>query len=172
MDGQFHQPNLRAIDAPVVRINGQDKQLSLLQMWVETVVDEVTKTVNWPIITLKHDDVSSWRYLLYLPPPGTAEFSVAKSRRQIALSFAERYARDQCTPYITYTLSPNASSITAVTVMTDGNNCPVPVPVTFPGNVTDTKDMVTEQIGNDPLTIWVKLAGRPMTFNLTSPISV
>lgn len=40
-------------------INGQEKQLSLLQMWVETVVDELAKHVNWPIITLKHDDVST-----------------------------------------------------------------------------------------------------------------
>lgn len=91
---------------------------------------------------------------------------------QIAMSFAERYARDQCHPYISHTLSQNASSITGVTVMTDGNNCPVPVPVTFPGNVTNAQDMVTEQIGNDPLTIWVKLSGSPVTFNLTTPVSV
>ncbi|KAK4994365.1 hypothetical protein LTR66_005590 [Elasticomyces elasticus] len=145
----FHQPNLRAIDAAVVDINGQKKRRSLLQMWVETVTNEVCKAVDWPLITLKHDD--------------------------IAISFAERYARDQCHPYLSYTLSGNASEITTVTVMADDNQCNVPVPITFPGNVsyvTNTHNMMTEQIGNDPLTIWVSLSGAPVVFNLTKPLGV
>ncbi|KAK5011639.1 hypothetical protein LTR28_010810 [Elasticomyces elasticus] len=145
----FHQPNLRAIDAAVVDINGEKKRRSLLQMWVETVTNEVCKAVDWPLITLKHDD--------------------------IAISFAERYARDQCHPYLSYTLSGNASGITSVTVMADGNQCNVPVPVTFPGNVsyvTNTHNMMTEQVGNDPLTVWVSLSGSPVVFNLTKPLGV
>lgn len=55
----FHQANMRwegvERHAPIGGVSGQ---YSLLQLWVETVVTEVTKHVNWPIISLKHDDVS------------------------------------------------------------------------------------------------------------------
>ncbi|KAK4981103.1 hypothetical protein LTR28_005928 [Elasticomyces elasticus] len=80
-----------------------------------------------------------------------------------------------CHPYLSYTLSGNASEITTVTVMADDNQCNVPVPITFPGNVsyvTNTHNMMTEQIGNDPLTIWVSLSGAPVVFNLTKPLGV
>lgn len=54
----FHQPNLRSRDALETNINGRMQRLSLLQMWVEVITVEVTRVVNWPIITLKHDHVS------------------------------------------------------------------------------------------------------------------
>lgn len=54
----FHQPNLRSYDAGEVLVNRKMQKLSLLQMWVETVVAEITRLVDWPIVTLKHDHVS------------------------------------------------------------------------------------------------------------------
>lgn len=54
----FHQANLRQTDVGSITINGQSAQLSLIEMWVETVVQEFVRLVNWPIISLKHDDVS------------------------------------------------------------------------------------------------------------------
>jgi hypothetical protein len=54
----FHQANLRQTDVTPIAINGVTSKLSLIEMWVETVVQEFTRLVNWPIISLKHDDVS------------------------------------------------------------------------------------------------------------------
>lgn len=53
----FHQANLRQTDVPNYTINGVSAKLSLLQIWVETVVQEFVRLVNWPIITLKQADV-------------------------------------------------------------------------------------------------------------------
>lgn len=39
----FHQANLNYLTAPQTTINGVTKQLSLIQAWVETVFQEVTR---------------------------------------------------------------------------------------------------------------------------------
>jgi hypothetical protein len=51
----FHQANLRRNVATVPGISGS---FSLLSAWVETVLGEVVRLVNWPVVTLKHDAVS------------------------------------------------------------------------------------------------------------------
>lgn len=63
----FHQANLRWEGVGKNTVNGISGQYSLLQMWVETVVAEVTRLVTWPIITLKHDDVSFHEHLPLFP---------------------------------------------------------------------------------------------------------
>jgi hypothetical protein len=55
----FHQANLRVSDIPVnTNINGVTAKISIFQAWVETIVQELIRTVTWPVITIKHDDVS------------------------------------------------------------------------------------------------------------------
>jgi len=54
----FHQANMNYVTAPKTTINGVSSKLSLLQAWVETVTQELVRLTDWPIITLKHDDVS------------------------------------------------------------------------------------------------------------------
>lgn len=54
----FHQANLRQTDVTPVTINGVTSKLSIFQAWVEVQVQEFVRLVNWPMITLKHDDVS------------------------------------------------------------------------------------------------------------------
>ena len=53
----FHQANLRQIDVGDTVINGDSAKLSIFQAWVEAVVQEFTRLVDWPLLTLKHDDV-------------------------------------------------------------------------------------------------------------------
>lgn len=53
----FHQANLRQIDVDETVINGDSAKLSIFQAWVETVVQEFVRLADWPMITLKHDDV-------------------------------------------------------------------------------------------------------------------
>jgi hypothetical protein len=141
----FHQANLRNTDVDKVTINGVSSKLSLIQMWVETVVQEYVRLVTWPIITLKHDD--------------------------LATAFSNRMALDGCSPKLTHVLDPLKKTITGVKVTTTGNTCGVLVPVTVPGTVTSTQGFKTEQIGSDPLTIWVQMSGSPVTFTLSSPLA-
>lgn len=150
----FHQPNLRQIDTAAIMVNGKMQRLSLIQGWVETIVDELQRFVTWPIITLKHD--------------------------HIAMAFAQRMVRDACKPMISYQTntmtSKNATiattqAITGFTVYAGTTNeCDVPIPVTIPGGVVDSRGSRVEHIGTDPETIWVQMDGTPQGFILKSPI--
>jgi hypothetical protein len=53
----FHQANMRQTDAPSLTIGTQTGRMSLLQAWVETIAQEMTRLTNWPILSLKHDDI-------------------------------------------------------------------------------------------------------------------
>ncbi|KAH7383568.1 hypothetical protein BKA64DRAFT_161550 [Cadophora sp. MPI-SDFR-AT-0126] len=141
----FHQANLNYVTAGTTTINGVSKKLSLIQAWAETVTQEFTRLVSWPLISLKHDDT--------------------------ALDFINRMARDKCAPQLSYTTDPTAKTITAVTLTTTGNTCTVKIPVTVPGTVTNTQGFTTEKVGSDPLTIWVQMAGSPVSFTLTTPVA-
>lgn len=142
----FHQANLRQTDVPNTTINGVSSQFSMLQSWVETQVAEFTRLVNWPIITLKQADAYT--------------------------QFTARMARDQCGYGLTYSYAN--SKITSITLTANGNKCSSLVPVTFPTNAkpTNTQGFTTEQIGNDPYTVWVSLKGTPVTFTLATPIAL
>jgi len=108
----------------------------------------MTRLTTWPIVSIKHDD--------------------------IAAQFTNRMARDKCLPTLTYTYSTDGKSITGVTVGATDNTYPVQIPVTFPGLATSTvkAGATSEKIGTDPLTIWIKLSGAPITYTLTTPILV
>jgi hypothetical protein len=54
----FHQANLRNADVSNITINGVSAQISIFQAWVETQVQEFVRLSTWPLITLKHQDVS------------------------------------------------------------------------------------------------------------------
>ena len=143
----FHQVNLRVTDVAATTVNGINKQRSLLQMWVETVVGKYTAAVNWPMITQKQDD--------------------------LAAVFLDRMSRDQCNPTTRLIYSADGTQIIAVEVAANGNTCSVPVPITIPsGTVTSLQGSTTEQIGGDPLTVWVTLSGSTKVFSLTSPITL
>lgn len=78
--------------------------------------------------------------------------------------------RDGCSYGLNYEIT--SGSITGVTITANGNTCAAPIPVTVPGSVTDTQGFTTEQIGSDPLTIWVALSGSPVTFTLSQPVAL
>ncbi|KAJ5154296.1 uncharacterized protein N7500_009735 [Penicillium coprophilum] len=140
----FHQANLRNIDVDPITINGVSAKYSIMQAWVETQVQEFVRLAEWPIVTLTHQEMSA--------------------------SFLARYNRDKCGYSLSYSTSNR--KITAVTISATGNTCTDPIPVTFPVAPTSTQGFATEQLGADPLTVWVKLAGSPVTFTLSTPISL
>jgi hypothetical protein len=98
------------------------------------------------MITLKHDD--------------------------IAQAFVNRMNRDQCSPGLTWNFNSAGTGIESVTVTTaQSNRCNVEIPVTVPAGVRGTPSgSRTERVGNDPLTIWVKMTGSPITIQLDQPI--
>ncbi|GAB7362479.1 hypothetical protein MBLNU230_g2801t1 [Neophaeotheca triangularis] len=141
----FHQANLRQADVESLTIGDQSGQMSLIQAWSETVVQEMTRLTNWPLITLKHDD--------------------------IAQEFLNRMARDNCNPELSYRYSDDGRSITGVTVTADGNSCSAPIPVTFPGQASTGGDSRTDQVGSEPPIQWVSLNGSPVSFSLATPVA-
>ena len=80
--------------------------------------------------------------------------------------------RDLCQPNMVWDLDTNSKTITGATVTCSKMTCSEPLPVTFPGPVTDTQGFRTEQLGSDPLTIWVTMSGKPVSFKLSSPIRI
>jgi hypothetical protein len=54
----FHQANLRNSDIDPITVNGETGQFSIFQAWVETVVQEFTRLVTWPLVTITHQQVN------------------------------------------------------------------------------------------------------------------
>lgn len=144
----FHQENLRVADLSATTINGVTKQRSLYMMWAETVGAQITSLVDWPLVAVKLDD--------------------------LVQVFLDRMTKDMCNPTTQLVFGPNSTKPTEIVGFTVGctnNKCPVPIPVTIPfGNVTNLQGSTVEQIGNDPMTLWVTLSGSPITFTLTQPV--
>jgi hypothetical protein len=145
----FHQINLRVTDVSATTIAGVSKKRSLLQMWAETIVNQFVALTKWPLVSVKQDDL----YTI----------------------FTQRMTRDNCAPKValTYTVAAGVTKITGFTVSCTNNQCAVPIPVTIPsGTVTNLQGSTTEQIGSDPMTIWVSLTGAAKTFTLTAPVTI
>ncbi|XMA11469.1 hypothetical protein WAI453_004260 [Rhynchosporium graminicola] len=140
----FHQANMMFEDADTYEFGGDVGVMSLLEVWVDVVTREYTRLVTWPLISQKQDDV--------------------------AAGFRSRMARDNCKPTLIWQVDVSANAITGVTVAANNNACSVPIPITFPGSVTDQQGATAEQLGEDPLTLWVSLTGKPVSFTLTNPV--
>jgi len=145
----FHQANMRQTDVESMTVGTQTGQLSLLQAWTETIVQEMTRLTDWPILAQKQDD--------------------------LARKFNERMTRDQCQPELSYTHSADGKSIVAVTVTANGesNNCGTTIPVTLPGGAPTTSGKATaDKVGSEPLIMWVTLSGSPVKLDLPNPVSL
>jgi hypothetical protein len=143
----FHQLNLRVTDLAPTTIGGITRPRSLLQLWVDTIVNEFNVLTNWPLKSIHQDGL----------------FQL----------FNDRMARDQCNSKVRALLETvnNVQSIIGFEVTASGNSCPVSLPVTLPnGTVAALDGSTTEQEGNDPLTLWVTLSGSSKKFTLTNPI--
>lgn len=56
----FHQANLRTGDTDQITVGPVSGSLSLIQIWVETITQEMTRLTNWPIFSMKHDDIGAY----------------------------------------------------------------------------------------------------------------
>lgn len=88
----------------------------------------------------------------------------------LAHTFLSRQARDLCRPSLTWSTSANGASIESINVYTaDGNTCKTPIPITVPVVPSNTTGATKEQIGSDPLTLWVTMSGVSRSYSFTTP---
>ncbi|KAK3682052.1 hypothetical protein B0T22DRAFT_432386 [Podospora appendiculata] len=142
----FHQANLRSGDVDTITVGSQTGPLSLLQIWVETITQEMVRLTNWPISSLKHDDIGDL--------------------------FTRRMTLDGCNPNLTYNYSQDGKSIVSVTITANGNSCGVPVPVTVPGTATSSGSSTLDQVGSEPAIYWTTLSGSAVTLTLSAGVPV
>jgi len=126
---QFHQANLR---------NADIKEHSLLQQWTDAIVEKYNSYVNWPMISLKLDD--------------------------LAKTFTDRKEIEDC--HASYYLITSDNTITGISVSAT-KKCTVPITVPF--EVEYNSKFRYEQVGNDPLTIWVPLNNSKETIVFKKP---
>ncbi|VBB79645.1 Putative protein of unknown function [Podospora comata] len=138
----FHQANMRTGDVDSYTVGPVTGKLSLLQIWVEVIAQEMTRLTNWPIVTKKHDDIGKL--------------------------FVDRQTLDNCAPKLRYNYAANGNTITSVTVTANGNSCSVPVPVTVRGGATGSGTTV-DAVGSEPPIYWTTLSGSARTLTLSSP---
>ncbi|KAH7394491.1 hypothetical protein BKA66DRAFT_601103 [Pyrenochaeta sp. MPI-SDFR-AT-0127] len=143
----FHQANMRVNDVPTTSINGKRGQYSLLMTWIEVITAEIMRLTTWPLKTLKHDDLGQ--------------------------AFLNRQTRDLCRPSMTWTSSADGASIASVNVYTaGGNNCKTTIPITVPNAVSSSTGATKEQIGSDPLTLWVTMNGASRNYRFSTPVKL
>ncbi|KAF2268322.1 hypothetical protein CC78DRAFT_576331 [Lojkania enalia] len=141
----FHQANMRVNDVPSTTVNGKRGQWSLLMTWVETITEEIIRLTTWPMKTLKHDD--------------------------LAQQFVNRRTRDLCRPSLTWTTSLDGKSIESISVYTaGGNKCGTTIPITVPAAVSSSTGATKEQLGSDPLTLWVTMNGASRTYKFSKAV--
>ncbi|KAI8664211.1 hypothetical protein NCS55_00929200 [Fusarium keratoplasticum] len=143
----FHQANMRQVDMETITIGDQTGKMSLIMSWVETITQELYRLTDWPIVSLKHDDIAQY--------------------------FLDRKTLDDCNPQLSYGFSDDGKTIESVTVTANGNTCSVPVPVTVPGGASASGgSSSSDTLGSEPTIEWVTLAGSPVTLTLSQPLTV
>jgi hypothetical protein len=142
----FHQANMHQTDVETITIGDQAGKMSLIMSWTETMVQEMTRLTNFPIISMKHDDLAQY--------------------------FIDRMTVDGCNPKLSYSFSDDGSFIEFITVSADGNTCSKPIPVTIPSGSVSGSSFTSDVVGSEPPIQWVSLNGEPVTLTLNSPIDV
>jgi hypothetical protein len=143
----FHQANMRVIDMPQRNIGPYTAKMSLVTTWVETVTQELGRLTDWPITSLKLDDIA--RY------------------------FLNRKAVDDCNPRLSYGFSDNGKRITHVILTANNNICGVPIPVTVTGGAIGVGGWIdTDNLGSEPTIKWITMTGLPVKLTLLEPIAL
>lgn len=131
---------------PVITAGGRTAKMSLVMGWVETIVDELSRITNWPIVSLGGDDFAHY--------------------------FIDRMTVDKCQPSVSYILNSAGNAITHLAVSAENLNCAAPIPVTIPTGTTSGGQVTNDVVGDEPPIQWVKLQGSPVTLALSSPIAL
>ncbi|KAJ3196808.1 hypothetical protein HDU82_001653 [Entophlyctis luteolus] len=148
----FHQSNLRNADLPPITVGSNTGQFGLAQEWIESVFGNFTQFVNWPIVTVKQDDLTQ-KFInrhIYETANVTVAQNVVVSASGVVLNG--------------FSVTANTSCIAPITV-------PYGVPSS---NVTLPTGATTEQLGTDSLTLWVPLSAKSaaVSVTFTTPVTL
>ncbi|KAJ3126138.1 hypothetical protein HK098_007849 [Nowakowskiella sp. JEL0407] len=141
----FHQANLVAPSSNVTIGLGTGR-LSLLQQWVEVVVFRLGQIANWPVTTLKQDD--------------------------LAKVFVNRMDRDNCGLKATLNYDSTNSSIESVQIQSAGTCV---VEFTIPQLLVDISLIPSAEyinIGDQPKIVKLQMSGNSINLRLSERVSV
>jgi hypothetical protein len=85
-------------------------------------------------------------------------------------AFLNRQTRDLCRPSMTWQTSADGKSIESVNVYTASNKCDTTIPITVPSAVASNTGATKEQVGSDPLTLWVTMSGSSRNYKFSKAI--
>jgi len=142
----FHEGNLRNADFPEITIGEATGKFGMMQQWVERMVIELNKYVDWPVRSIKMDD--------------------------LAKTYIDRLDKMECQPQYTMIIDDATGIIQEIKVEKTGTkNCKVPLfmernKVSF----ADIDNVSTEKYGNEPETAWIDLKDGPVSVRFTKEI--
>jgi len=99
---------------------------------LKELLKKLPKYVDWPIISLKMDD--------------------------LAQTYIKRMDRIRCNPEYKININDSTHVIESVDITSSGD-CEIPLFVSKTGEIDSTTVDSIEQVGNDPKTAWIKLTG-------------
>ncbi|OUM59547.1 hypothetical protein PIROE2DRAFT_67677 [Piromyces sp. E2] len=127
----FHEGNLRNSDFPEVTIGSGKGKLGMLQQWVERMNVEVQKYFEWPMISIKMDD--------------------------LAQTYLTRLDKENCKPKYTMVVDNTSFKISEIKIQSTTGECKVPL-FAIRNSEFDQKTVdEIEQIGNEPQTAWITI---------------
>jgi len=131
----FHEGNLRNEDAAEIEINGVKGKFGLMQQWVENMVVEIRKYLEWPLITKKMDD--------------------------LAQTYALRINQTECVPNYTMVIDDKTLKISEIKVASTTGQCTVPLFAIRDTQFEESTVSRIEQIGDEPPTAWIDAETKP-----------
>jgi len=140
----FHEGNLRNADAPEVEIGGTTGKFGLMQQWVERVVYEIKKYMNWPLVSLKMDD--------------------------LAATYIQRLEQKNCQPQYTMVIDDSSFKINEIKVSSTTGSCKVPLFVIRDTEIDKGTVSEIEQRGMDPATAWIDITESPKSIKFKKDI--
>jgi len=140
----FHEGNLRNEDAPEVDIEGVKGNFGIMQQWVERIVVEIKKYMDWPLITKKMDD--------------------------LAETYKTKINQEKCMPKYTMVVDDATMNISEIKVSSTTGECEVPLFIVRDTGFEESNVKNIEQIGNDPATAWISATTEPKSIKFTNDI--
>ncbi|ORX80162.1 hypothetical protein BCR32DRAFT_327791 [Anaeromyces robustus] len=140
----FHEGNLRNEDLPEIEINGVKGKFGLMQQWVENMVVEIRKYLEWPLITKKMDD--------------------------LAQTYILRINQTECIPKYTMNIDDETLKISEIKVSSTKGSCKVPLFAIRDTQFDDSTVSNIEQIGDEPPTAWIDATTEPKSVKFVNDI--
>ncbi|OUM56342.1 hypothetical protein PIROE2DRAFT_19081 [Piromyces sp. E2] len=140
----FHEGNLRNEDFEEITINGVKGKYGLLQEWVENMAVEIRKYFEWPLISLKMDDLVQY--------------------------FILRLEKEQCKPIFTMVVDDSTFKVSEIKVSATQGSCTVPMFAVRDNGFDSSSVNSIEQYGEEPETAWIQVKQTPVSVKFNGDV--